>query len=453
MSDYLVLGLGKTGISAIKFLQKRGFSLIATDTRVTPSNLKSWQETTPCPLVAFSPKIPAPRLAVVLSPGIDPAQPEVKKLLDSSSEVLNDIELFYRFYPNAPTIAITGTNGKSTLTAMLAHLLCSLGKPAFALGNIGTPLLEHEFQKNDILVLELSSFNLERLVSMKPQVACILNITPDHQDRYKDFAEYVETKKRIFRHAKSLVCNSQDPLTWPDSPHKKIVYWSSTESNKQDEKVTFWSNGQWIFRHKQALLDTTNITPNSKLQRINSLAALAIIDCLGFDSQQAALSFKSFTPLPHRLKLQTYLGGKVPVYTDSKATNLGALRAILQGFSEEQKLLLILGGDAKSCRFDDAQLLQEIDKKVRILMLFGKDREQIAADTAGLGITTQIHHKLEDICSSIGQLYGDKALDGMSILFAPGCASTDQFTDYQARGDFFHQALQKLEADLRAREA
>ena len=452
MSDYLILGLGKTGISAIHFLQKRGYSLLATDTRITPSNLKAWQEKIPCRLVPFSPEIAPPRLGLIISPGVDPKLPEVAKLLDKSPEVINDIELFFRFFPDTRTIAITGTNGKSTLTALVTHLLRCLGRQAYALGNIGSPLLEHEVHKDDILVLELSSFNLERLVSMKPFVACILNISPDHQDRYKDFAEYVETKKRIFRNAKSLVCNSEDPLTWSDSPHKNIIYWSSTESNNQSEKAAFWSDGQRIFRHEQALLDATNILPNTKLQRINSLASLAIIEILGFDSKQAALGLKSFTPLPHRLKLHTSLGGKLPVYTDSKATNLGALKAILQGFPMEQKFLLIMGGDAKSCRFDDEELLQEIGKKVRILMLFGKDREQIAADTGHLGITTEIHHKLDEVCSSIKQLYLDKLLEGLSILFAPGCASTDQFTNYQARGEFFHQALLKLEADLLAEE-
>jgi UDP-N-acetylmuramoylalanine--D-glutamate ligase len=449
----VVVGLGKTGASCLRYLSRRGMPVRATDSRLAPPGLAELgvlAGSFDLRLGGFDLSLLDGASQVVISPGVSLEEPIARAARERGIDVLGDIELFARNV-HAPVVGVTGTNGKSTVTTLVACMAAAAGRRVLAGGNLGTAALDLLEQATpDLYVLELSSFQLETTSSLHLKAAVVLNVTADHLDRYPSVAAYALAKSRIFAHAATVVLNADDPLVSAmrgarTAGHVRTVTFS-IESPDADGRPTggpsadfslLRKGGQtFLARHGVALLDTARMKISGRHNAANALAALALGEAAGLPMPKMLEALESFPGLPHRSQWIADVAD-VRYVDDSKGTNVGATIAAVAGLPGP--LVMIAGGQGKGQDF--TPLAQAFRGKVRHAVMIGQDAAMVAAALEGV-CTLESAATMQEAVSAAMRA----ARAGDTVLLSPACASLDMFRDYGHRGDEFAAAVRSLDA-------
>jgi UDP-N-acetylmuramoylalanine--D-glutamate ligase len=442
----VVVGLGKTGVSCLRYLARQGIAVSATDSRRAPpglGDLGDLAESIDIRLGGFDLSLLADADQVLISPGISLEEPIARAARERGIEVLGDVELFAR-HVQAPVIGVTGTNGKSTVTSLVARMAVAAGRSVLAGGNLGVPALDLLEQPTpDLYVLELSSFQLETTSSLRLQAAVVLNVSADHLDRYASVAEYASAKSRIFAHAATVVLNADDPLVSamrgaamraaaPRGAARVVTF-----SIEREADFSLLRNGTHtvLARQGEGLLDVSRMKITGLHNAANALAALALGEAAGLPMAAMLEALESFPGLPHRSQWIADVAG-VRYVDDSKGTNVGATIAAVAGMPGT--LVVIAGGEGKGQDF--TPLAQAFRGKVRHVVLIGRDAPAIAAALEGVSTLENAASMPEAVAAAtrVARREGD------TVLLSPACASFDMFRDYGHRGDVFADAVRAL---------
>jgi UDP-N-acetylmuramoylalanine--D-glutamate ligase len=435
----VIVGLGRTGISCARYLHRRGWRLAVTDTRAAPpelAQLRALDAHIPVSLGALDTRLLAGADCVVASPGVPLAHEFFAVARRLGLEIVGDIELFARA-ANAPVVGITGTNGKSTVTTLLARMAARAGMKVRVGGNLGEPALELLDPQAQLYVLELSSYQLETTDSLNCHAATVLNISPDHLDRYPDLAAYSAAKARIFARCDTAVINLDDPLVvaMPRAARRTLGF-SLRASIGADYAVASREGQWWLMRGAQALLPLSALKVQGLHNAANALAALALGEALSLPMAAMLAELASFTGLAHRSQWVADVNG-VTYIDDSKGTNVGATLAAVAGMPGP--LVMILGGEGKSQDFSPLQAA--FRGKVRHAVLIGRDAAALEAALQG-ACTLEHAATLEEAVRAAAAA----AQPGDAVLLSPACASLDMFKDYAHRGAAFAAAVRNLAA-------
>ena len=428
----LVVGLGNTGISVAHYLQKLGFNFAITDSRDRPPLLEEFFQVMPdTPVFTGGFDEAAFKVAthLVVSPGVSLTEKSIVKAIANGSKIVSDIDLF-ACSVDAPIIAITGSNGKSTVTTMLGEMVKSAGKKAGVGGNLGTPALDLLAQQAAVYVLELSSFQLERTSVLNAAAATVLNVSADHLDRHADMAEYAREKQHVFSGDGVMVINIDDPVV--DAMRvagRRIITFSIKKD--ADFHIAYQGDAEYLMHHDRCLMPLAQLPLEGRHNAANALAALALGASIGLDESAMCDALKTFKGLDHRMQRVAEIRG-VTWVNDSKATNIGACVAALQGY--KRKVILIAGGDAKGA--DMTELMPAVKEKAKSVVLMGKDADLIKQ---ALNDCVPVY-AAENMTQAV-RISAGLAQNGDSVLLSPACASLDQYKNYQDRGDQFAKAV------------
>ena len=429
----LIVGLGKTGLSCARFLAARGEEIAVTDSREHPPGLKDLRALLPDAAVfvgGFSEDALKHADRVVLSPGVAASIPFIAKARSMGLPVLGDIELFSH-YAHAPVVGITGANGKSTVTTLVGLMAEKAGKRVRVGGNLGTPALDLlEGAEPELYVLELSSFQLEITDHLRCAAAAVLNLSPDHMDRYKDMQEYAAAKARIFRHSRVAVLNREDPLVRGMGAGVKTRVSFGLDAPAPGQ---YGVQDDWLVCGEERLMPASELRIQGGHNIANALAALALGDAVGLPMPAMLEALTEFRGLPHRMELVAAVKG-VPYYDDSKGTNVGATLAAVSGVA--QPLVLIAGGDGKGQDF--APLKSALTGKARAVVLLGKDAALIEQALGGAMPVKRVKD-MEAAVSAAAEL----AKPGDLVLLSPACSSLDMFENFEHRGRVFAAAVRR----------
>lgn len=437
----VIVGLGKTGLSVARYLHELGLSFAVTDSRMQPpgvDELQTFAANVPTEFGEISSSLCAQASRIILSPGIALSHPSLALARAQGVEIIGDIELFVR-EARAPIIAITGSNGKSTVTALTAHLLHSAHKRAYVGGNFGTPALELLAQERpDFYVLELSSFQLETTHSLAAAAATVLNLSEDHMDRYANMAQYADAKARIYHRSHVAVFNLDDRETQRDLAQAKKTLSFSLHDHSADFSLQRLEGKAWLCAGTQAFLPQTSLSIAGDHNAANALAAVALCEAVGVPVAKIRDALRDFKGLAHRCVLVRE-HNSVQYFNDSKATNVGSTLAAINGLRNviDGKLVLIAGGDAKGQ--DLHPLTAPISSSIRAMVLMGKDAEKLAAVTP-----EHIPIIRAKSLSEAVTLASNAAQKGDAVVLSPACASLDMFKDYADRGDQFCRLVEAL---------
>ena len=428
----LVVGLGKTGISVAHYLQKLGFNFAITDSRDKPPLLDEFFQVMPdTPVFTGGFDEAAFKVAthLIVSPGVSLTEKSIVKAIANGSKIVSDIDLF-ACSVEAPIIAISGSNGKSTVTTMLGEMAKCAGKKVGVGGNLGTPALDLLAQSAELYVLELSSFQLERTSVLNAAAATVLNVSADHLDRHVDIAEYAKEKQNVFSGNGVMVINVDDPIVdaMQDAGRRLVTFSINKEA---DFYIALKDGVEYLMHNNRCLIPLAELPLEGRHNAANALAALALGVSIGLDEQAMCHALKIFKGLDHRMQRVAQIRG-VTWVNDSKATNIGACVAALQGY--ERKVILIAGGDAKGA--DMNELTPVIKEKAKSVVLMGKDAELIKQ---ALHNCIPVY-SAENMAQAV-QISAGLASSGDSVLLSPACASLDQYKNYQDRGDQFAKAV------------
>lgn len=434
----LVVGLGKTGQNTINFLLKKGAEVRASDSspidkiEETVKKLESmgvlvesgahtdetflWAET------------------IVLSPGVPFSIPQVKKAINKNIEVISEVELAWHFV-DTPIIAITGSNGKTTTSTLIARILDRNGKRVFLGANIGTPLIQiaEKSDKFDILVLELSSFQLQGISKFKPHVALVLNISPNHLDHHESFDEYVESKMKIYSNQ-----TAQDWFIYNKDDEGINKYLQKVNSQKvpfSKDSATdgaIYNGSQITFRNHNYDISSSKLLGIHNIE--NMMAAIAGTAILGCDPALIQEEINNFEPLEHRNEFVGELCGS-KVYNDSKSTSPAATQRALE--SIQSPIILIAGGKDKGVSFEPLKKL--VEDKVRLMILIGESKQRIKSE-----LGERVPSELADSLKEAMEITKKNIQAGDSILFSPACSSFDMFNSYEDRGRKFKEIVKSL---------
>lgn len=433
----VVVGLGKTGLSLVRFLARQGVAVAAVDTREQPPELAQIRAEFP-QVQLHCGSLDTPLLAqaqtLYVSPGLALATPQIQREIERGVQVSGDVDLFLQ-HAKAPVIVITGSNAKSTVTTLVGLMAAQAGLKVGVGGNIGTPALELLEQPADLYVLELSSFQLETISHLQPKVATCLNISADHLDRYRDLQHYTEVKLQVYAQAEWAVINRDDAAAQPEALTGKTLSFGLSEPQNEHE---FGLRDGWLALGSEHLLPVSQLKIPGKHNQANALAALALGTAVGLPMPAMLQALQDFTGLPHRCQ---WVANKYDVnwYNDSKATNIGATLAAIEGLaSDNSKLVLIAGGDGKGADF--AELAEAVSQHCRALVLLGRDADLIRDALAATGVFAIRVADLEEAVSYAADL----AHPGDSVLLAPACASLDMFKNFEQRGELFVAAVEVL---------
>jgi UDP-N-acetylmuramoylalanine--D-glutamate ligase len=436
----VVVGLGKTGVSCLRYLAKRGMPVRATDSRRIPPGLEelgALGRSLDLRLGGFDLSLLDGASQVLMSPGVPLEEPIARVARDRGIEVLGDVELFARNV-QAPVIGITGTNGKSTVTSLVARMAAAAGRTVLAGGNLGVPALDLlELPVPDMYVLELSSFQLETTWTLKLLAAVVLNVTADHMDRYATVSDYARAKSRIFANADTVVLNADDPLVSAMRGHGRTVTFSV---EREDADFCLLRSGAetLLARRGEGLLEVSRLKIAGRHNAANALAALALGEAAGLPMPAMLAALETFAGLPHRSEWIADVAG-VRFVDDSKGTNVGATIAAVAGMPGP--LVMIAGGLGKGQDF--APLAQAFRGKVRHVVLIGKDAPALAAALKGV-CPMEIAGSMQEAVFAAARA----ARAGDTVLLSPACASFDMFRDYGHRGDVFAAAVRALDGRL-----
>ena len=441
----VVIGMGATGQSAVRFLLRAGFTPVVADSRTQPPGLDAFRAAFPDVPVETGPLNAQTLLAaseIIASPGVALAEPALQQAVAAGIPVVGDIELFARelnkLAQPPKVVAITGSNGKSTVTTLVGLMAEKAGVSVAVGGNIGVPVLDLlEEALPELFVLELSSFQLETTSSLAPTAATILNLSADHMDRYESLSDYHRAKQRIYRHAQQLIVNRADPLTrGPVSRDVREWSFGLDQPDLQQFGVRVVDGREWLVQGTDQLLPVEELGTVGSHNAANALAALALGNAVGLPKPAMLDVLRSFKGLPHRCERVLDLGG-VTYVNDSKGTNVGATRAALDGLATDSgKIVLIAGGDGKGADF--APLAQSADS-LRALVTIGVDGPRIAGVLSGL-TEIQPATSMDDAVAQARNL----ARRGDYVLLSPACASFDMYRNFEERGEDFRRAVSAL---------
>jgi UDP-N-acetylmuramoylalanine--D-glutamate ligase len=426
----LVVGLGATGLSVARHLVRAGVPFVVTDSRAAPPNLRELEtlSNVPCAFGAFASPVPLDQITeAVVSPGISLSEPFVQELRDVGIPIVGDIELFARL------IAITGSNGKSTVTAWVTEIARAAGRVTAIGGNYGPPALDLLADDVELYVLELSSFQLELTQSLASRAATVLNVSPDHIDRHGSLEHYAALKARIFDAAEVAVINIDDPRVASMSTGSARVLRFGTARHADYRLLDDQSA---LGRGDQPWMNINELRLTGRHNAANALAVWALTEAISIDDNVIRQGLRSFAGLAHRCQTIAEIRG-VRWINDSKGTNLGALLASLAGMAAP--VILLAGGQAKGADF--TELAPVAAEKTRAVIVFGQDGELIAravADQANV-------HRVATLTDAVACAH-EMAQPGDTVLLSPGCASFDQFDNYMQRGDVFAAAVRELAA-------
>lgn len=434
----IVVGLGKSGMSLVRFLARQGIAFAVADTREAPPELAALRRDYPqvevrCGELDVEFLCRADELYV--SPGLALATPALQQAAARGVHLSGDIDLFTR-HAKAPIVAITGSNAKSTVTTLVGEMAAAAGKRVAVGGNLGQPALDLLDDDVELYVLELSSFQLETTHALNAEVATVLNVSEDHMDRYNGLPAYHLAKHRIFRGARQVVFNRQDALSRP-LIGEGMPCWTFG-LNKPDFKgfgLREEEGRKYLAYEFQNLMPVSELKVRGAHNQANALAALALGHAVGLPFDAMLSSLREFVGLAHRCQWLRERDGVV-WYDDSKATNVGAAIAAIEGLGADidGQLVLIAGGDGKGADF--RALGEPINRHCRALVLLGRDAAQIAA-AAGPGIPHVTAASIEEAVQRCAEL----ARPGDAVLLSPACASFDMFKNYEERGRLFAQAV------------
>lgn len=436
----LIVGLGVTGFSVARHLARQGRAFAVADKAPKPDSLERFRAEFPDVRVIVG-ELDYQQWQgvsdIILSPGVPRKHPAIVAALADGVEVIGDVELFVR-QARAPIVAITGSNGKTTVTTLVGEMAKAAGVAVKVGGNLGTPALDLLDDTAELYVLELSSFQLESTFSLKAAVATVLNVSPDHMDRYADLGEYHRTKQRIYLHAAHLVINRDDALTHPPMAQgAQITRFTTGEPDLKDFGVHREGDRRFLAYGLRRILDANELKIRGSHNLANALAALALGRAVGLAEEAMVGVLRAFPGLPHRCQLVAQKNG-IDFVNDSKATNIGATEAALKGLATGRaNIVLIAGGDGKGADF--SSLAGLVKDSVKAVTLIGKDAGKIADVCSPLVPTER--------CASLAEAV-EKALDyaapGDIVLLSPACASLDMFKNYEDRGEQFRVIAERL---------
>jgi len=435
----LVVGLGETGLSVARYLTRRGVPVAVVDSRTRPPGLERLR----CDELAdvalflgeFSDEAFAHAEQIVVSPGVSLAEPQIAAAQARGVQVIGDIELFAQA-ARAPVIAVSGSNGKSTVVTLLSAMARRAGVDVRTGGNIGTPALDLiEDTEPDLYVLELSSFQLESVHSLQLMAGVVLNVSADHMDRYASLADYAAAKQVIYNSAALQVVNADDPLVAAlvDS-NKPQIRFTLGAPDGHEYGLAQLEDVTWLVRGNEPLMPATALKLAGQHNMGNALAALALGEAAGLPQAAMLETLAEFRGLPHRMQFVTEQAG-VRWYNDSKGTNVGATLAAITGV--DGPVVLIAGGDGKGADF--SALAPALAGKGRGVVLIGRDAPLLATI---LGDVLPIR-QAGDMTEAVQQAAA-MAVAGDSVLLSPACASTDMYRNYIERGETFTRAVQEV---------
>ncbi len=441
MKEYktLIVGLGKTGLSCASYLASQGVPVAITDSREQPPGLEALKAELPdlaLFLGGFDESVFAAAEQLVVSPGVPLSEPVIQAAMKRGVPVVGDIEIFAQVV-NAPVAAITGSNGKSTVTTLVGAMAEKSGIKVKMGGNLGDPALDLLDEDAELYVLELSSFQLETTSSLSPRAAVALNISSDHMDRYPDVGTYAGVKSEIYSRAEIGIYNLDDPyvVAMRKGEESDLLY-TLGEPGPNCFGLRVADGVEWICYEQRQLIPSSKLLIPGRHNLSNALAALAIGSAMGMPEEAMLDALREFDGLPHRTQFVAEDNG-VRWYNDSKGTNVGACIAALKGFSASGKTVLIAGGDAKDADF--SSLAPVVEATARAVVLIGRDApliEKALVDTVPL-------LRAETMEQAVA-MAAEQAQGGDQVLLSPACASFDMYTGYEQRGEMFIDAVARL---------
>ncbi len=438
----LVLGLGDTGLSGIRWLARRGARVRAADTRAAPPAAGAVRAEHPHVDLALGPfdeALLAGVDTVLASPGVALREPILRAALARGIEVVGDVEIFAREIARRATgarvLGITGTNGKSTVTALAGAMGRAAGMHTVVAGNIGLPVLEalDAEARAELFVLELSSYQLETTASLALDAAAMLNLTQDHMDRYDSMEDYARAKERIFLHAATRVVNRDDAWSRGMAAGHSVSFGLGTPTSEAQWGLD--ANATELRHGDESLMALDAMAMKGLHNAANALAAHALLSSVGVPPAPLAQALRDFRGLPHRVELVAEALG-VRFYDDSKGTNVGATVAALEGFRDP--VVLIAGGEGKGQDF--SPLAPAVKSHARAVVLIGRDAPAIHAALAGSGVAFE---RADSMQAAVEKAFA-AAKPGDAVLLSPACASFDMFRNYGHRGEVFAIAARAL---------
>jgi len=445
----LVVGLARTGIATAKFLKAKGSLVTATEVKPKEEMKEAVEELKGMDIATewggHRKETFLKQEMIVVSPGVDLNIEPIQKAIQQGVQVISEIELACHFI-HVPIIAVTGTNGKTTTTLLIGEMLKEDGRKVGVGGNVGEPLILFADGEGrwEVLVVEISSFQLEAIEDFRPQISVLLNITEDHLDRYPSYDDYIGAKMRIFANQNSgdlAVLNSDDPIVMRFGERIKARKVLFSLKGKLDEGA--FSNGRTISLRRAGNEEKYSLakTPLKGVHNVeNMMAALTAARIFGCSKKAIQGALNRFKGLEHRLEFVRETGG-VRFYNDSKGTNVGSVVKSLQSFSEP--VILIAGGKDKNGDLSPLEGL--IRKRVKHLILIGEAKERMNRELGGL-TDTVIAKSMEEAVLMARR----KAKPGEVVLLSPACSSFDMFKDYKERGKIFKEAVQKISTKSQA---
>ena len=441
----LVLGLGETGLSALRWLATKGAVMSAADSRDNPPNIDDLRRTMPQVAIytgKFKQAVLLDAELIVISPGVALSEPAVQAAIKHGIPVIGDVELFAQYRPkNAKVIGITGSNGKTTVTTLVGEICKAAGLNTIVAGNIGLPVLDAlSMDVPDVYVLELSSFQLETTINLHLDVATVLNVCEDHMDRYGAIADYAAAKARLLKYTKVAVLNRNDATSLAMQAENIITFGLNAALDVNDFGLI--QNGElWLASGQRKLCKTSALKIAGQHNVANALAAAALCTAIGIEKDVIVDTLIKFKGLAHRVEWVANIDD-VDYYDDSKGTNVGATCAAIAGMSkngEAQKVVLIAGGDGKGQDF--APLAAAVQANSRAVVLIGRDAALIEAVL--LPTEVPLYHA-EDLPEAVN-IAKKVAQKGDAVLLSPACASLDMFNNYVHRAEVFVAAVKCLQ--------
>ncbi|SFM49406.1 UDP-N-acetylmuramoylalanine--D-glutamate ligase [Ectothiorhodospira mobilis] len=431
----LIVGLGETGLSVARHLAARGEAFCVADSRLSPPGvaaLGALDPAIPVHLGPFDPGLFTRFSRLLLSPGVSPQEPAVAAARAAGAHILGDIALFADV-ARAPVVGITGSNGKSTVTTLVAEMARAAGRRVGVGGNLGPPALDLLTDPEpDLYVLELSSFQLETARGLRCAAAAVLNVAADHMDRHAHLDAYAAAKARIYAGAGVAVRNREDPRV-RDMPGPAGITFGLGEPAEGDYGLVRCGEEEWLGRGREPLLPVSALRLFGRHNLANALAALALGEAVDLPMAARLQALQRFSGLPHRCQWVARVRG-VDWYNDSKGTNLGSTLAALEGL--QGPVVLIAGGQGKGQDF--TPLREAVRGKARGVILLGQDAARIESALDGVVPVVRVSH-MEQAVAEAGRL----ARRGDCVLLSPACASFDLFRGYAHRGEVFESAVRR----------
>ncbi len=435
----LVVGLGLSGLSSARYLARHGYDVTVVDSRAQPPGLGALHAELPdvrAHTGSFEAALFRDPGLLVVSPGISLKEPVIAAACARGIEAVGDVELFARV-ARAPVVAVTGANGKSTVTSLVGEMCREAGFDTAVGGNIGVPVLDLlRTPEPEVYVLELSSFQLETATSLNARAAAVLNITPDHMDRYATLAEYAAAKARIFRGDGTMILNADDPVVLAMGlPGRSTVrFGANPPASDIDYGLVAHGGETWLARGARQLLPASAVPLPGRHNLLNVLAAMALAETVHVPLDAMKRAVARFHGLHHRTELVAERDG-VRWIDDSKGTNVGATVAALDGM--DAPVILIAGGDGKGADF--SELRAAVAKRARAVVLIGRDAALIEQALAGV-VPVVSATDMPAAVHAAARL----AQPGDVVLLSPACASFDMFRNYEHRGQVFAQAVEEI---------